>query len=395
MWKVWSIAWKDTLMRFSSRSEWLFFVILPVVFTLALAQQGQGDTRLALLVTDLDGSSLATELVRVLSLSEAIQPTLRPQAEAQTAFDENTAAAWLVIPAGFEQAVTSGEPADLTLYQQPNNTDALAAAQAVRAAINQVSGPLIVARESLVEARRLEAVASPADASAYLAAVAEAARSRLAQTPAEVTVVRPSGATGRAFDVVSHQSAGQLVTWVFIPLLGISGLFAYERTTGTLRRLLTTPTQKATFLLGAIAGQFTLALIQMIILTLFGVWVVKANWGQSIPGLALMMVTFGLASVALGVMLASWVKTEGQANNLSIALGMVMALLGGCWYPVELFSSSLQTATKILPTRWAMQGFSDLVLRGQGWQDVLPEAGVLLGFAVVFLTLGIWRFRYE
>ncbi len=395
MWKVWSIAWKDTLVRFASRSELLFFVVLPAVFTLALAQQDTGDTRITLLVTDLDGSPLAAELVRVVGLSEAVQPLARTEAEARVAFDDNEAAAWLVIPAGFEQAVTAGEPAVLTWRQQPNNTNALAAAQAVRAAIHEVSAPLIVARESLVEARRLQAVDSPADASAYFATVATAAAGRLAQSPTYVVVTRPAGATGRPFDIASHQSAGQLVTWVFIPLLGISGLFAYERSAGTLRRLLTTPTHKATFLVGAVTGQFTLALIQMIILVLLGVWVVRANWGQSIPGLMLMMVTFGLASVSLGVMLAAWVKTEGQANNLSIALGMVMALLGGCWYPVELFPPGLQNITQILPTRWAMQGFSDLVLRSQGWQDVLLEAGVLMGFALLFMALGVWRFRYE
>jgi len=50
---------------------------------------------------------------------------------------------------------------------------------------------------------------------------------------------------------------------------------------------------------------------------------------------------------------------------------------------------------KILPTTWAMQGTLDLVLRGQGLAGILPEAGVLLGFAAVFFGVGIWRFRYE
>jgi len=40
-----------------------------------------------------------------------------------------------------------------------------------------------------------------------------------------------------------------------------------------------------------------------------------------------------------------------------------------------------------------MQGMLDLVLRQQGLSAVLPEVAVLLGFAVVFYTLGILRFR--
>jgi len=42
-----------------------------------------------------------------------------------------------------------------------------------------------------------------------------------------------------------------------------------------------------------------------------------------------------------------------------------------------------------------MQGMLDLLLRGGGLPEILPEAGVLLGFAVIFFSVGAWRFRYE
>ncbi len=111
--------------------------------------------------------------------------------------------------------------------------------------------------------------------------------------------------------------------------------------------------------------------------------------------MTVLLVSFGLASVALGTTLGTFVKTEGQANGLSIVLGMVMALLGGCWYPLELFPSAARTAAKLLPTSWAMQGVTDLVSHGQGLAGIMPEAAVLAGFAAVFFAIGVWRFRYE
>jgi ABC-2 type transport system permease protein len=138
-----------------------------------------------------------------------------------------------------------------------------------------------------------------------------------------------------------------------------------------------------------------IALLQMLLLVGFGALFMKLKWGQDPAGLGVMLVAAALAAAALGTMLGTFVKTPGQANGISILLGMVMALLGGCWYPLELFPAAVQNAVKVLPTTWAMQGLLDLVLRGRGLVDVLPEAGVLLGFAAVFFAVGIWRFKYE
>jgi ABC-2 type transport system permease protein len=197
------------------------------------------------------------------------------------------------------------------------------------------------------------------------------------------------------FDAVAQASVGQLVTWVFIPLLGTSALFAMERTRGTLRRLVVAPARKSTFLLGTISGQMGQAIVQMTLLVVFGIYVMKVDWGQSVPALAVMLVTFGLASVALGVTMGTFVKTGGQANNLSIAAGMAMALLGGAWFPMEIFPPGAQTLAKFLPTTWAVQGLNELVMRGGGMADILLPAAVLTGFAILFLAIGVWRFRYE
>ena len=121
----------------------------------------------------------------------------------------------------------------------------------------------------------------------------------------------------------------------------------------------------------------------------------KLNWGREPLALFVILLTSALAAAAFGTTMGTFIKTEGQANGLSIMFGMVFALMGGCWYPMELFPPVVQNVVKVLPTTWAMQGMLDLVLRGGGLQDVLPEAAVLLGFAAIFFSVGVWRFRYE
>ena len=81
-----------------------------------------------------------------------------------------------------------------------------------------------------------------------------------------MTVIEANTEDQVDYDPRANTSAGQLITWVFVPLFGISALFAYERQQGTLRRILTTPTGKATYLLGTISGQVVIALVQMFLL---------------------------------------------------------------------------------------------------------------------------------
>jgi ABC-2 type transport system permease protein len=123
--------------------------------------------------------------------------------------------------------------------------------------------------------------------------------------------------------------------------------------------------------------------------------VMKVNWADDPAALAVMMTASALAAAAMGTMLGTFVKTDSQASGLSIMLGMVMALLGGCWYPIEFFPEVVRTVVKVLPTTWAMQGMLDILLRGQGVVGILPVAGVLLAFAAVFFTIGVLRFKYE
>jgi ABC-2 type transport system permease protein len=395
--KILAIMWKDTMLRFSSASEWLFFLILPIVFTLVLAggTGGPKDARIRLVVVDLARSPLAAEMIATLGQSQAVRPDVLSLGRAESEFKQRRVSAVLVIPAVFDLQHLQQGQVELELRQQPNNMNALIAARAVQAVISRIGSAADIAQSSVAEAERITPFASAAERQAYLDAALQQAQAQMSTAPSRVVEARGATQDQVEYDPRANSSAGELITWVFIPLLAISGMFAYERRKGTLRRLLTTPTRKSTYLFGTILGHVVIALVQMSLLVGFGILVMHLAWGHTPAALALIMVASALAAAALGTMLGTFVKSEGQASGLSIMLGMVMALLGGCWYPLELFPKVAQNIAKILPTTWAMQGMLNIVLRGQGLAGVTTEAAVLLGFAAVFFALGAWRFRFE
>jgi len=395
--KIFAIAWKDTLIAFSSATQWVFFIILPLVFTFILGGgfAGSGvrpDDRVRLIVVNEANTPTAQQLLDALAPVTAVHTDVLLRADADAELAANRAAAVLVIPHSFDPAAASG--ASLQFKQRPNNLDAPIAERAVEAAAQHVGSPVAAARMAVAEAERIRPFADDAARQAYFDKALASAQTLVSNAPKRLDVTRPT-TTPYRYNQAVNTSAGQLLTWVFIPLLSISALFAYERRNGTMRHLLTTPASRAQLLLGTLVGQFLTALVQMALLVGFGIIVMHLNWGQQPVALAVLLIPFALSGVALGTMLGTFIKSESQANGLSIMLGMVMALLGGCWYPLEIFPEGVRAAVHVLPTTWAMQGLIDIAGRGLGPAAVLPNAIVLLGFAAVFFVVGALRFRFE
>jgi ABC-2 type transport system permease protein len=396
--KIFAIAWKDAIIRFASSSELLFFIVLPLVFTFLLAggtPSGEEDPRIELLLVDESNTALSQQIIAELEKSTAVRPEVVTREGAQGLFDDRRASAVFIIPPGIDIASLENGLAEVELLQQPNNMDATVAERAVVTAIRRVSSSISAAQNAVRQRETIQPFASDAEKQAYFETSLDLAQTIQSDVPERVTVIEGNTEDRVDYDPRANTSAGQLITWVFIPLFGISALFAYERQQGTLRRLLTTPASKATFLLGTITGQVAMALVQMLLLVGFGILVMKLNWGREPLALFLILLASALAAAAFGTTMGTFIKSEGQASGLSVMFGMVFALMGGCWYPLELFPPPIQNAVKVLPTTWAMQGMLDLVHRGGGLRDILPEAAVLLGFAAIFFSVGIWRFRYE
>jgi ABC-type multidrug transport system, permease component len=397
MQKMIAIVLKDLRIRFSTPIEWLFFLILPIFFSFIIGggTGGPTDSRVGFYVVDEAQTSLSASLIDALNASTAVRPVLKERQAALKDLDERDVAAVLLLPAGLDWDDLAEGPQSIELRQLPGSTNALVVQQGVQTALREVSSAVQIANFSTEQAEELFGFEDKLDRNAWFTQALTAAQTALQTAPERVQTTVADVPDQIDYDPNTNSSIGQMITWVFIPLIGLSAMLAYERQIGTLRRLLTSPTSKAVYLGGTIIGMVLTGLLQMTILVAFGKFVLGVNWGNSVLAIAMMLVSSSLAAAALGTMLGTLVKTASQASGLSMMVGMVMAMLGGCWYPLELFPQAVQSAVRVLPTTWAMQGMLDITLRGQGPEGVLLEMLVLGGFALVFFLVGIWRFKYE
>jgi len=101
-----------------------------------------------------------------------------------------------------------------------------------------------------------------------------------------------------------------------------------------------------------------------------------------------------MASSSLGMLLAAWAKTSSQADSTGTIVGFILAGLGGCivTFPRDSFMDTLSLLT---PHGHAVRAFHDLMNAGSGVVDILPQIGALVGFAVLFFLVAIWRFKFD
>jgi len=220
----------------------------------------------------------------------------------------------------------------------------------------------------------------------------EAADTEEEQEPAlSLVKVEPSNFTLLPTpDTYQQTVPGYTVMFVFFIIVYLSGTIQAERLNGTFKRLLSVPVARRNLLGGKLLTSLIIGLAQIAIMFGIGVFAFGMDLGQDVLALFLLTVSLVAAATAIGLAAATT-----NAENVLIAPLIVGALLGGCMFPVDLMPQFLRAVSYVVPHSWAMTGYQDLMVRGQGLLQVLPQIGVLLAFAVVFFVIAVRRFDYE
>ncbi len=387
------------LLEFAYPISFLFFIILPLVFTAAV---GAGLGGMMAPEEDTEPEAFSQQ---IFILSEDAGPLVEDLKKALAEYNlESTSVEnlpedefVLEIPADFSANLLRGEETTVTLHVLPTTSASQAVEQYVKAAISRLGGAALVAEMGLNQAVESGLVASPQEESEYFENILKqtlaASADPLAQTKIDWAGDVNIETTRTTATSAEQASAGQIVTWTQITLLAAAEVFVAERESGTLRRLLVAPARRAIVLGGKLLSRLALGLVQMAILFVGGSLLFGVNWSRDPLALTIVSLAFALATVGLGMLVATFVKTRGQANSVVIGLAMGLAALGGAWYPLEITPPIYRQIVQILPSTWAMRAFTDLLVQNATLVDVLPAVGVLLLFAVIFIALGMARFN--
>jgi ABC-2 type transport system permease protein len=210
--------------------------------------------------------------------------------------------------------------------------------------------------------------------------------------------VREEAVTARSNEVYNsyaHAFAGMGIQFLLFAAINLGVELLAERQRGLWKRLRSAPISRATLLGGKLGSTTLIGALVLFVSFAFAIIVFRVTIDGSVAGFLGIGVACAMMAASYGLLIASLGQTPSAARGVSIFATLIMVMLGGAWVPTFIFPAWLQRVTVVVPTRWAVDGFDAMTWRGLGLESAVMPIVVLLGFALLFTIVAVWRFRWE
>lgn len=405
---IWFLALKDLRIFIADRMALGFGILFPfmfvILFNFLMAGVGGEDERLTLNVTTREAEGgISHQILAAMetgdeSQLEPGQPKiawLKDYEKARQQVEDKELDGFLAFPADFTKGVLTGSGAQIEVVADAEAINTQAALHGLaRGIASQISSQYVgisATIELLTEQARATGGAMP-----DIGQVVKQTFAGQADTVARELLIEFE--TEKVGEVEAEQPAnfvipGYLVMFVFFTAALSATRIVRERQNNTMERLLSSSVRSEAILGGIFTGTAIKGLIQIAIFWTVGLLAFNIDLGLSPGAVILLSILFIIVSSAFGLMLATLVKTERAADSIGVLTALILAPLGGCWWPLFIVPKWMQFIARFTPHGWAVTGFNKLMLFGADFGSVVPEMLVLIGFAVLFGAIGLWRFR--
>jgi ABC-2 type transport system permease protein len=404
--RILDLAINDLSQQFRDIKILIFYVAMPVAFTFVMGFAFRGtvqpqDTRLALGWVNHDPAGLVSlQLYNFLSDSDAVKLVELDADEADNQVRNGTVSGVLIVPEGFSAHAFAGQPAQLTLLTDPFSTTGQSLQQILRAPITQLMSSVEIAELSVELLGTQTPSDSQADRLAEVETTFNSALDAWRQASQNNTLLVVEKAVTEEPDAplagnpYNQSSPGILVQFAIFQMFTSAIILVQERKNRCLQRLKTTAMRPSGIIAGHWLAMFVMVFLQIAILIVFGQMALDVNYLGSPLGTLLVAIGLSLWIASMGLLIGVIANGEEQAIMFSLIAMFLFTSLGGAWFPLEGVGKLFYTIGHLTPAAWAMDGFQNILVRGLGLSSAIQPALVLSGYALLFFTLAVWRFRH-
>jgi len=371
------------LKRVTRDRTFLFFiVVLPILVILLVGLTTASSTSIRIAVVPGPSTPLATQLVRDLEASPALETQrYRTRSQAVDALRRGEVEAVVVVPDALDVSLRTGTN---TLVPVLVSGD-VGSGQAAVATVTSV----VTRHGATVQAAKFATAHSDRSFAQNLAAT-RALQAETKAVPVRTEVVnRKSNFLPLGYN---YSAPTMLVLFVFVNAMAGGAAVIQTRRLGIFSRALAAPIRPRDLVIGEALCYLTLALGQALLIVGVGALLFGVSWGNPWAAAALIGM-WALVGTGAGMASGTFFRTSEQATAIGPAVGIAFGMLGGCMWPLEIVPRSVALAGHATPQAWAVDAWVTLLSRGGGLADIAGYLAILAGYAVVLFAFAARRLQ--
>jgi ABC-2 type transport system permease protein len=180
----------------------------------------------------------------------------------------------------------------------------------------------------------------------------------------------------------------QLGVFAAVPLV-------QQREKGILKRLGATPLQRWKLVASNILLRLIVAAVDTVLIIGIGIVVFNVQIVGNVAAAAGFVFLGAGAFLALGFMLASFLKTEEQATGVVQVVQMPLMFLSGIFFPFDFMPDFLRSIARLLPLTYLGDGLRQTMVNGTQVAPLATDAVILGGWLVVCLLVSARKFSWD
>ncbi|OHE85010.1 MAG: ABC transporter permease [Verrucomicrobia bacterium RIFCSPLOWO2_12_FULL_64_8] len=182
-----------------------------------------------------------------------------------------------------------------------------------------------------------------------------------------------------------------LVMLISLMLTGMA--IVREKEAGTIEQIMVTPIRPVEFILGKCAPFIVIGYVDVLLVTLVGVFWFEIPIRGSVALLLLGTTFYLLSTLGIGLFISTVSGTQQQAMMTTFFFFFPAMLLSGFIYPIANMPVVVQWLTYANPLRYFLIIIRSVFLKGVGFEILWPQLAALLVIGLCVMTFAVTRFR--
>jgi len=180
---------------------------------------------------------------------------------------------------------------------------------------------------------------------------------------------------------------GTILTMTMVLMTGLA--MTRERERGTFENLLATPALPIEVMTGKIVPYIMIGLIQVSLIIFFALVLFEVPMQGSALLLYFVVLIFIAANLTLGITFSSIARNQLQAMQMTFFFFLPSILLSGFMFPFRGMPEWAQWIGSLLPLTHFLVLVRGIMLKGNGFLDLVPQIWPILAFMLVVILVGL------